>query len=151
MKVVDLNLLLYAVNRDSPGHARARDWLERTLTNEEPTAIPWVVLLGFLRLATSARVFPQPLLPDQAVAVVDGWLARPSVLALAPGDDHWPILKQLLAQSGTAGNLTTDAHLAALALEQGAELCSTDGDFARFRQLRWVNPLAEEAGSVDET
>lgn len=143
MKLVDLNLLLYAVNRDSPHHARAKAWLERTLSDEEPAAMPWVVLLGFLRLATSAQVFPQPLAPDRAVAVVDGWLARPPVVVLAPGDEHWRILRDLLTQSGTAGNLTTDAHLAALAIEHGAELCSTDSDFARFGQLRWINPLAE--------
>lgn len=143
MKVVDLNLLLYAVNRDSHHHAPAKAWLERTLNGEEPVALPWVVLLGFLRLATSARVFPQPLAPAQAVAIVDRWLARPPVMTLAPGDEHWRILRDLLAGSGTAGNLTTDAHLAALAIEHGAELCSTDGDFARFRQLRWMNPLAE--------
>ena len=143
MKVVDLNLLLYAVNRDSHHHAPAKAWLERTLNDEEPVALPWVVLLGFLRLATSARVFPQPLAPAQAVAIVAGWLARRPVLALSPGDEHWRILRDLLAASGTAGNLTTDAHLAALAIEHAAELCSTDGDFARFRQLRWMNPLAE--------
>lgn len=143
MKVVDLNLLLYAVNRDSAHHARAKGWLERTLAGEEPVALPWVVLLGFLRVATSARVFPEPLAPAQALAVVDGWLACPAVIPLSPGDEHWDILRELLAESGTAGNLTTDAHLAALALEHGAELCSTDADFARFSRLRWVNPLTE--------
>lgn len=143
MKVLDLNLLLHAVNRDSPHHDRANPWLERTLTSDEPVALPWVVVLGFLRLVTSARVYPQPLTPDQALAVVDGWLARPAVVRLAPGDEHWRILRDLLVESGTAGNLTTDAHLAALAIEHGAELCSTDGDFARFRRLRWVNPLVE--------
>lgn len=142
MKVVDLNLLLYAVNRDSAHHARAKSWLEQALSGDEPVAVPWAVLLGFLRLATSPRVFRKPLAPGQAVDVVDGWLARPQVVPLTPGDEHWRILRELLEQSGTAGNLTTDAHLAALAIEHGAELCSTDGDFARFRHLRWVNPLA---------
>lgn len=143
MKVVDLNLLLYAVNRDSAHHARAKAWLDRTLTDDEPVALSWVVLLGFLRVATSSRVFPEPLPPVQALAVVDGWLARPAVMQLAPGDGHWHILRELLAESGTAGNLTTDAHLAALAIEHGAELCSSDADFGRFRRLRWVNPLAD--------
>ena len=142
MKVVDPNLLLYAVNRDAPQHVRAKAWLEQTLTGVEPVALAWVVLLGFLRLATSARVFPQPLTPEQALEVVDGWLARTGVVALVPGEEHWRIVRGLLTQSGTAGNLTTDAHLAALAIEHGAELCSTDGDFARFRHLRWMNPLA---------
>ncbi len=102
----------------------------------------WVVLLGFLRVATSARVFPRPLTPEQAVGVVDGWLAQPVVRLVAAGEEHWPILKDLLSETGTAGNLVTDAHLAALAIEHGCELCSTDGDFARFARLRWVNPLA---------
>jgi len=141
VKIVDLNLLLYAVNRDSVQHASAKVWLERTLTNSEPLALPWVVVLGFLRLATSARVFRKPLSPAAAAEVVDGWLAAPAVVALSPGDEHWRILRGLLTEAGTAGNLTTDAHLAALAIEHGAELCSTDADFARFRALRWVNPL----------
>lgn len=146
MKVVDLNLLLYAVNRDAPHHERAKAWWERTLSSDEPIALPWAVLLGFLRLTTNARVFPQPLSPEAALTVVDGWLPYASVIALTPGAEHWRILRSLLVESGTAGNLTTDAHLAALTIEHGAELCSADGDFARFRSLRWVNPLAEEPG-----
>lgn len=142
MKVLDLNVLLYAVNRDSPRHEAARAWLESTLSGEETVALPWVVLLGFLRIATSAHVLPNPITIDQAVSVVDGWLAQAPVVALSPGDEHWAILSRLLSEAGSAGNLTTDAHLAALALEHGAELCSTDADFARFPQLRWVNPLA---------
>jgi uncharacterized protein len=142
VKVVDLNLLLYAVNRDSPRHDDARAWLESTLSGDETVALPWVVLLGFLRIVTSGHVLPHPITIDQAVAVVEGWLAQAAVVPLSPGDEHWPILSGLLSEVGSAGNLTTDAHLAALALEQGAELCSTDADFARFPHLRWVNPLA---------
>lgn len=142
MKVVDLNVLLYAVNRDSPRHEQARAWVESTLSGEETVALPWVVLLGFLRIATSPHVLPHPITIDQAIAVVDGWLAQPPVVALGPGDEHWSILRGLLAEAGSAGNLTTDAHLAALALEHGAALCSTDADFARFPRLRRVNPLA---------
>lgn len=93
--------------------------MERTLAADEPTALAWVVVVGFLRLATSGRVFPRPLAPSQAPTVVDGWLAQPSVVTLQPGDEHWRILRQLLIESGTAGNLTTDAHLAALAIENG--------------------------------
>ena len=92
---------------------------------------------------TSPRVFPRPLAPEQALALVDGWLTRPTVARLAPGDEHWRVMRDLLAESGNAGNLTTDADLAALAIEHGAELCSTDGDFARFRRLRWTIPLVE--------
>ncbi len=142
MKVVDLNLLLYAVNRDSIHHARARTWLEQVLSADEPIALPWAVLLGFLRIATSPRVLPHPLSVEQAIAVVDSWIAEPVVVPLAPGAEHWRILRELLAEAGTAGNLTSDGHLAALAIESGAELCSSDADFARFKKLRWTNPLA---------
>lgn len=142
MKLIDLNLLLYAVNRDSMTHAAAKAWFEDALTEQEAVAIPWVVLLGFLRLTTSHRVMPRPLTAEQAIAVVDGWLTLPGVVPLHPGDEHWPILRDLLSTTGTAGNLTTDAHLAALAIEHGCELYSTDSDFARFVPLRWVNPLA---------
>lgn len=143
MKLIDLNLLLYAVNRDSVYHDRAKAWLERTLSEDETVALPWIVLLGFIRITTSGRVFSNPLSPNQALDTVDRWLAVPTVVVLNPGDEHWRILEGLLLESGTAGNLTTDAHLAALAIETGSELCSTDSDFARFRHLRWVNPLQE--------
>ena len=142
MKLADLTLLLYAVNRDSVPHAAAKAWFEGALAEEEAVAIPWAVLLGFLRLTTSPRIMPQPLTAEQAIAVLDGWLMLPGVVTLHPGDEHWPILRELLSASGAAGNLTTDAHLAALAIEHGCELYSTDGDFARFAPLRWVNPLA---------
>ena len=142
MRVVDLNILLYATNRDSPRHAASKKWLEATLSGEESVAIPWIVVLGFLRLATSRLVFPSPISVDEAIAVVDGWLSQPPVVSLNPGDEHWTVLRRLLTDAGSAGNLTTDAHLAALAIEHGAELCSTDTDFARFPHLRWVNPLA---------
>jgi toxin-antitoxin system PIN domain toxin len=142
VKVLDLNILLYATNRDSPRHAAAKNWLGLTLSGEESVAIPWIVVLGFLRIATSRQVFPRPISVDEAVAVVDGWLSQPPVVTLNPGDEHWRMLTRLLMDVGSAGNLTTDAHLAALAIEHGAELCSTDTDFARFPHLRWMNPLA---------
>ncbi len=142
MKVVDLNLLLYAVNRDSVHHARARAWLEQTLSGDEPVALPWMVLLGFLRITTTARILPRPLTVEQALGVVDSWIAQPVVVPLAPGAEHWQILRSLLEEAGAAGNLTTDAHLATLAIESGSELCSSDADFARFPRLHWTNPLA---------
>lgn len=141
MKLLDLNILLYAVNSDTPLHAAAKAWLEDTLSGAERVAIPWPVLLGFIRISTSSRVMPRPIPTRQALDVIDSWLAQPAVSAIHPGDDHWRILRALLAETGTAGNLSTDAHLAALAIEHGAELCSTDTDFARFRGLRWTNPL----------
>ncbi len=141
MKLVDVNLLLYAVNRDSAWHSGARTWLERVLSDEEPIGFAWAVILGFLRSSTHSRIFPTPLTPGQAVAVVDEWLAQPPSRVLHPGDDHWRVVKHLLETVGTAGNLTIDTHLAAIAIEHGAELCSTDADFGRFRNLRWTNPL----------
>ena len=145
MKVLDLNLLLYAVNRDSVHHAGAKAWLEATLSADEPIGIPWIVLLGFIRISTSDRVMPRPLTTEQSLAIVDSWLARPAVLPLAPGNEHWRLIRGLLSGAGSAGNLTTDAHLAALAIENGAELCSTDSDFGRFPNLRWTNPLADRS------
>lgn len=142
MKLVDLNLLLYAVNAESVCHARAKAWVEKVFSGNEPVGLPWVVLLGFLRLATNPRIFSRPLSPGQAMEIVDGWLVLPCVRILLPRADHWRVLRPLLDATGTAGNLTTDAHLAALAIENGCELCSTDSDFRRFPSLRWVNPLA---------
>ena len=142
MKVIDINLLVYAVNRDSPKHTRAKAWLEQVLAGEESVALSWAVLLGFLRLVTNRRILAKPLTIEQAIEVVDGWLAQSSVVTLDPGDEHWSIMRDLLRDVGSAGNLTTDSHLAALAIENGAEFCSTDSDFARFAKLRWTNPIA---------
>lgn len=100
-----------------------------------------MVILGFLRIATNRRVLPRPITPEEAVDVVDGWLSCPGVRVLNPGSEHWRILKALLSDSGTAGNLTTDAHLAALAVENGCTLYTTDSDFSRFPRLAWRNPL----------
>jgi uncharacterized protein len=142
VKLLDLNLLLYAVNRDSPVHARARSFVDAAMSGEETLGLPWLVVLGFLRLSTNARVFPAPLSIAQAIDTVDRWLGRPSTIPVGPGQRHWEILGNLLRESATTAGLTTDAHLAALAIENGAELCSADRDFARFRGLRWTNPLA---------
>ena len=141
MILIDLNLLLYATNRNSVHHRAARRWLEQVLNAEEPVALPWVVLLGFLRIATNGRILSRPLTVEQALEVVDGWLALPVVRVLHPDQEHWRLLRELLQEAGTGGNLTTDAHLAALALENGCTLCSTDTDFARFRRLKWIHPL----------
>lgn len=141
MKVVDLNLLLYAVNADAPEHASARAWWESALNGEEQVGLAWAVVLGFLRLSTRRGVLPRPVTPAQALDVVGEWVAHPLVTLLNPGDGHWEILRGLLDAAGTGGNLTTDAHLAALALEYDAALYSTDRDFARFRSLRLVNPI----------
>ncbi len=142
MKLIDLNLLIYAVNSDSEVHKRAKVWLEAVLSGEESVALPWVVLVGFLRVVTSRHVMSRPLAPAQAIRIIDQWVQRHRVVLLHPGEDHWRIMKGLLQEAGTTGNLTTDAHLAALAIEHDCELCSTDRDFATFSNLRWANPLA---------
>ncbi|WP_396627350.1 TA system VapC family ribonuclease toxin [Luteitalea sp.] len=142
MKIVDLNILLYAVNSAAPGHRLARAWWEDTLNDQDVVVgLPWVVVLGFLRLATNGRVFPKPMSPAVALARVDAWLGRDTVRVVREKDDHWATLRALLAASGTAGNLTTDAHLAALALSHDAVLVSSDADFTRFAGLRLENPL----------
>lgn len=141
MKLVDANLLLYAVDASSPHHARARPWLEEQLSGAETIGLAWLVLLAFMRLTTNARVFSAPLTVDGALDLVDSWLEQPSATVVHPTDRHSRILRELLEPLGAAGNLTNDAHLAALSVEHGAELCSADSDFARFERVRWVNPL----------
>ena len=141
MKVIDLNVLLYAINSDAPQHSKIRSWWEQALNGDEQIGLAWPVLLGFVRLTTRGGILPRPLTARQALDLADEWIHHPLVTVLNPGDEHWPVLRSLLDAAGTAGNLTTDAHLAALAIEYDATLCSTDGDFARFRPLKAANPL----------
>jgi len=140
--LVDANLLIYAVDADSPRHRAARRWLEETLSSSALVGLPWAVLLAFLRVTTRAGVLRKPLRPERALAYVDSWLAQPFVTAVGPGPGHWAVLRNLLRTTGLAGNLTSDAHLAALAIERGAALCSTDHDFRRFPGVEHVDPLA---------
>ena len=142
MKIVDANVLLYAMNEDAPQHAAARLWLETALSGSETVGFAWVVLLAFLRLSTRPAVFTRPLLPEESLGLIEAWLGQPCATIVHPGDRHLRILKDLVERLGTGGNLTSDAHLAALALEHGADLCSCDADFSRFPGLRWRNPLA---------
>ena len=141
MILVDANLLVYAIDRDSPHHAKARRWLEDMLSGSTPVALAWIVILAFLRLTTRPGILRRPLSPERALAFVDEWLAQPYVQPLAPGERHWAVLRNLLKAAGTAGNLASDAHLAALAIEHGCTLCSSDSDFRRFPGLDHENPL----------
>lgn len=143
MKLPDANLLLYAIDETSPHHLRARPWLEELLSGTEPAGFAWTVLLAFMRLSTRPQLFARPLSPTEAFDVVEGWLSQPCALVLHPTERHFAVLRGLVEPLGTAGNLTTDAHLAALAIEHGGEVCSADRDFMRFRGVRWSNPLAE--------
>jgi len=137
--VVDLNVLLYAVNSSSRQHPVARGWLESAIASHEPTGLAWTVLLGFLRLTTRPGILPRPLRVEEASEVISDWLAQPGVRLVMETDEHWLHLRRLLASSGTGGNLTMDAHLAALAISHGATLVSFDNDFARFPVLSWLN------------
>jgi toxin-antitoxin system PIN domain toxin len=141
MIVVDANLLLYAYNPATPQHERARRWFEQILSGTEPVALSWTVVLAFLRIGTNARAFPSPLTVSEAVAIVSEWFEQPIVRVVHPTDRHWDLLSDLLPRAQAKGPLVTDAHLAALAIEHGATLCSTDGDFSRFPTLRWRNPI----------
>ena len=147
MRIPDLNLLIYAVNSDTPQHSKARRWLEETLSGSEDIGFAWPVVLGFLRLTTRHGFMPRPLTPEQSIEIVDEWLAQPCSVLVAPGDAHWTILKCLLTECGSAGNLTSDAHLAALAIENSCVLCSSDNDFHRFSDLRFENPLVSSSKS----
>jgi toxin-antitoxin system PIN domain toxin len=141
MIVVDVNLLIYAVNEDAPLHKAAKAWLESTISGTETVGLSWTVLVAFLRLTTRTGVFRRPLPVEEAFGLIEAWFDEPAVTAIEPTAKHLRLLRELMTRLGTGGNLTSDAHLAALAMEHGAELCSTDNDFARFPGLRWRNPL----------
>lgn len=140
MQVVDANVLVYAINEDAPHHSAARGWLETALSGQEPVGFAWVVLLAFLRLTTRRTVFPNPLTLQQAMGVLETWLAQPAAILLQPTPRHLGILHGLLAPLGTAGNLVNDANLASLAIEHGAEVVSFDPDFGRYAGLHWHVP-----------
>jgi toxin-antitoxin system PIN domain toxin len=140
VKLPDVNILLYAVDESSRHHKSARLWLEEALSGTETVAFGWSVLLAFVRLSTRPVVFERPLSAEEALDLVEGWLGQPNATVVDPTIQHVAKLRDLLCPLGTAGNLTSDAHLAALAIEHGAELCSYDGDFARFPGLRWTRP-----------
>ncbi len=142
MILPDINLLLHAYNSDSPIHTAARSWWEALLNGTQPVGLSWAAILGFLRISTHRQVLANPLPVATACAHARAWLAQPYVAIVDPGARHAEILFGLLESLGTAGNLTTDAHLAALAIEHQAEIHSTDADFGRFPGLRWTNPLA---------
>jgi len=143
--LVDTNVLVYAIDRDSPNHQYAREWLERAFSGGEVVGLPWLVLLGFLRIVTHPRILSRPLAAAAAVDYVGEWLQLPSVRVVESTEAHWGVLSSLIRDLGTAGNLTNDAHLAALAIEHGAKVCSTDRDFLRFPGVELINPLAIDA------
>jgi uncharacterized protein len=138
----DVNVLVHAYNPDFPGHKAAKAWWEDALNGEhEGIGLAWAAILGFIRITTNRSILTRPLTVVQATGIVRTWLQQEPVRLVVPGEHHAEILFGLLEKSGVAANLTTDAHIAALALEYRARVASTDTDFARFPGLKWFNPL----------
>lgn len=146
MILLDANLLIYAIDADSPHHVRARRWLEKLLSSDVRVGLPWIVVLAFVRITTRAGILRHPLAVEKAVGFIEDWLGQPYVSFVGPDEGHWPILKNLLVSGGATGNLTSDAHLAALAIEHGCEIASTDHDFRRFTGITLINPLTGPMG-----
>lgn len=140
MKLVDANVLLYAVNRDAAHHESARGWLDRSLSGDATVAFAWVALLAFIRLSTKIGLFPAPLGVEEAMGRVDAWTAAGPAVIVEPTPDHGTILRRLLGQVGVGGNLVNDAHLAALAIEHRCTIVSYDNDFSRFDGVAWEQP-----------
>ncbi len=141
MIVLDANILLYAYDSASSHHAKARAWIEQMFSGAAPIGLPWQTTSAFLRIMTNPRLPGERFTLQEAVQVVDRWLEQPNVRLLAPGDDHWLLFRQMIVEGQAPGALVTDAHLAALTIEYGGVLHTTDRDFARFPGLRWTNPL----------
>lgn len=141
MILLDANLLVYAHVGDFAQHQRAHAWLDAQLDGSARVGLPWPSLLGFLRLVTNPRIFERPENPADAWSQVTDWLSRDNVWIPEPTERHPGILGQIIAAGGVSANLVPDAHLAALAMEHGLTLASTDGDFGRFKDLRWLDPL----------
>ncbi len=142
MKLVDLNVLIYATDSTSSHHETAKAWLDGAMSSSDTIGIPTAVAVGYVRLTTSPRVMASPLSPEMSLGVIQQWMRRTNVTAPQPTERHYELLGQLLEPIGTAGNLVSDAHLATLAIEHGADLYSFDRDFGRFSGLRWLEPAA---------
>lgn len=140
--IVDANLLIYAVDRESPQHQQAVTWLDERLNGETRVGLPWESLTAFVRISTHPRAARRPLSASAAWTFVEDWLAAPAAWIPGPTERHADVLGSLVRRYGTGGNLVSDAHLAALAIQHGMPLASADTDFARFTELRWINPLA---------
>ena len=139
--IVDANVLLYAVDASSPFHQPAKAWLETALNEPARVGLPWASLLAFQRISTHPRASLSPLTPSMAWSFVADWLDADATWVPVPGERHVEILRDLIVAGDLRGNLVSDAHLAALAIEHGVGVCSADSDFARFPQINWMNPL----------
>lgn len=143
MILVDANLLLYAEDSLSERHDAARIWWDARLSGRDPVALSWPVVKAFVRIGTNPRLHQRPLTLKEAIARVQSWFDQPVVRMVQPTDVHWVIFQRMLRSGNATGNLVSDAHLAALAIEHNCVLQSTDADFARFRGLKWKNPISE--------
>ena len=143
MILVDANILLYAEDQLSPRHAIAHAWWDAQLSGTSAVCLCWTVLGAFIRISTNPRVFDQPLSLDQAISRVQSWTDQPCVRVVHSTERHWTVFSKMMREGQATANLVTDAHLAAVAVENGCELVSTDSDFARFPGLRWRNPLKD--------
>ena len=141
MIVVDANLLIYAYDLDSAHHKKSLSWLEELLSGVDAVGLPWQSVSAFLRVITNRRLPGMRVSLEQAVQVVDEWLQQPNVQVLVPADQHWSVLRQMILEGRASGPLVSDAEIAAITIEQGAVLHTTDRDFARFPGLRWKNPI----------
>jgi toxin-antitoxin system PIN domain toxin len=142
VKLLDANILLYAYNADSPHHEICRHWLEEAFNGTETLGLPWQTSLAFVRIATNPRATVRPLTTEQACNIVQEWLNHPNVTIVGPAERFWKLLRDQILEGRVSGPLVTDAALAALALECGATLCSTDRDFRRFKGLEVIDPIS---------
>jgi toxin-antitoxin system PIN domain toxin len=139
--IVDVNVLLYAYQADSPQHQAAASWLQNLFAGEDVIALSWITLWAFVRIGTNPRAWPSAIPITRVFEIIRGWLAEPGVVIVHPGPRHAELFERLVTEARAGGSLVSDAALAALALENGAVLASTDRDFSRFTDLRWVNPV----------
>jgi len=142
VRLLDANVLLYAYDSSSAHHGVCRDWLERALNEDEPVGLPWQTSFAFVRISTNPRAVRTPLPPEEACAIIGALFERPGVVIVEPGEEFWRTFERLVADSKASGPLITDAVLAALAIEQGATVCTTDRDFRRFADLSILDPTA---------
>ena len=142
MIVVDANLLIYAYNTASPLYKKSRDWLEEVFSGTEAVGLPWLSVAAFLRVTTNPKLHGRQYTFDEAAGIIEGWMAQANVRILAPSDDHWLQFRRMMAEGKASGPLISDAELAAVTVEYGGVLYTTDRDFARFPGLRWKNPLS---------
>jgi uncharacterized protein len=143
MILIDANILLYAYDSSSQHHLRARRWLEKILSGPQPVRLAWVTVLAFLRISTNRKIFENAFSISEAISIVKKWLEHSTLDLLDPTERHWSILSKLLKDGQVYGPLVMDAHLAALAIEHGAKLYTTDKDFSRFDELQVINPLLD--------